>query len=195
MPSPNQRLDILHTILSEMEHSLSVVQVQHLAMVTHGFVGADLAALCNEAALVCIRRYQKFKVSSDYHSFGRSVIAEEQHKFNEVAHKANDDHMISEPVLLQDEGSISGVCQNLVSSSISEHTFTSDPLTCVSSNEVVADSEDSFNSSEIKCKLKVVFEDFEIARMKVRPSAMREVCLLFHFVIIILLKTDGISWK
>ncbi|KGN43948.1 calmodulin-interacting protein 111 isoform X1 [Cucumis sativus] len=177
VPSPNQRLDILHTILSEMEHSLSVVQVQHLAMVTHGFVGADLAALCNEAALVCIRRYQKFKVSSDYHSFGRSVIAEEQHKFNEVAHKANDDHMISEPVLLQDEGSISGVCQNLVSSSISEHTFTSDPLTCVSSNEVVADSEDSFNSSEIKCKLKVVFEDFEIARMKVRPSAMREVIL------------------
>lgn len=195
MPSPNQRLDILHTILSEMEHSLSVVQVQHLAMVTHGFVGADLAALCNEAALVCIRRYHEFRVSSDCLSSGRSVVAEEQHKFTEVDHKANVDHMILEPVLSQDAKSKSGVCPNLASSSISEHTFTSDPLTCVSSNEVVADSEDILNSSEIKGRLKVVFEDFEVARMKVRPSAMREVCLLFHFVIIILLKTDGILWN
>ncbi|CAK9309168.1 unnamed protein product [Citrullus colocynthis] len=177
VPSPNQRLDILHTILSEMEHSLSVVQVQHLAMVTHGFVGADLAALCNEAALVCIRRYHEFRVSSDCLSSGRYVVAEEQHKFTEVDHKANVDHLILEPVLSQDARSKSGVCPNLASSSISEHTFTSDPLTCVSSNEVVADSEDILNSSEIKGRLKVVFEDFEVARMKVRPSAMREVIL------------------
>ncbi|XP_038887604.1 calmodulin-interacting protein 111 isoform X2 [Benincasa hispida] len=177
VPSPNQRLDILHTILSEMEHSLSVVQVQHLAMVTHGFVGADLAALCNEAALVCIRRYHEFKVSSDCHSSGRSVIAEEQHKFIEVDYKANVDHMILEPVLSQDARSISSVCPNLESSSLSEHTSTSDPLACMSSNEVVADSEDIFNSFEIKGRLKIAFEDFEMARMKVRPSAMREVIL------------------
>ncbi|KAJ8760593.1 hypothetical protein K2173_015260 [Erythroxylum novogranatense] len=59
VPSPLQRQDILNVLLSKKEHSLSDVQVQHLAMVTHGFVGADLAGLCNEAALVCLRRYIK----------------------------------------------------------------------------------------------------------------------------------------
>ncbi|XP_022952508.1 calmodulin-interacting protein 111 isoform X1 [Cucurbita moschata] len=177
VPSPNQRLDILHTILSEMEHSLSVVQVQHLAMVTHGFVGADLAALCNEAALICIRRYHEFKVSTDCVSSGRSVIAEEQHMVTKVDNEANVDHIISEPVLSKDARSISGICSNSAPLSFSEDTLTSESLACVSSNEVVADSEDIFNSSEIKCRLKVAFEDFEMARMKVRPSAMREVIL------------------
>lgn len=177
MPSPNQRLDILHTILSEMEHSLSVAQVQHLAMVTHGFVGADLAALCNEAALICIRQYHEFKVSTDFVSSGRSVIAEEQHMVTKVDNEADVDHRISESVLSKDARSISGICSNSAPLSFSEDTLTSESLACVSSNEVVADSEDIFNSSEIKCRLKIAFEDFEMARMKVRPSAMREVCL------------------
>ncbi|CBI32813.3 unnamed protein product, partial [Vitis vinifera] len=93
VPSPGQRYDILLNLLSEMENSLSDMQIQQLATVTHGFVGADLAALCNEAALVCLRRYVK------------SFIMEEE------------------------------------------------------------------------CMLVVTFEDFEKARMKIRPSAMREVIL------------------
>jgi transitional endoplasmic reticulum ATPase len=32
------------------------VELDHLAAITHGFVGADLAALCREAALSCLRR-------------------------------------------------------------------------------------------------------------------------------------------
>ncbi len=32
------------------------VDLQHLADITHGFVGADLHALCREAAMVCLRR-------------------------------------------------------------------------------------------------------------------------------------------
>ncbi len=32
------------------------VDVAHLAAVTHGFVGADLEALCREAAMICLRR-------------------------------------------------------------------------------------------------------------------------------------------
>ncbi|KAF2291020.1 hypothetical protein GH714_018469 [Hevea brasiliensis] len=62
VPSPKQRLDILNTLLTQMEHSLSEMQVQNLAMATHGFVGADLASLCNEAALVCLRRCKVQKV-------------------------------------------------------------------------------------------------------------------------------------
>ena len=33
------------------------VDMEHLAHVTHGFVGADLAALCREAAMSCLRRF------------------------------------------------------------------------------------------------------------------------------------------
>jgi transitional endoplasmic reticulum ATPase len=32
------------------------VQLAHLANITHGFVGADLMALCREAAMICLRR-------------------------------------------------------------------------------------------------------------------------------------------
>nr|KYP64075.1 hypothetical protein KK1_018663 [Cajanus cajan] len=99
VPSPKQRSDILFTLLSEMDHTLSELQIEHLATVTHGFVGADLAALCNEAALICLRHYANFK------------------------------------------------------------TY-----------EITLDS----GEEEI---LKVSFEDFQKARMKIRPSAMREVIL------------------
>jgi len=34
----------------------SDVDVDHLAAITHGFVGADLEALCREAAMICLRR-------------------------------------------------------------------------------------------------------------------------------------------
>jgi len=32
------------------------VEIGHLAKITHGFVGADLEALCREAAMICLRR-------------------------------------------------------------------------------------------------------------------------------------------
>ena len=32
------------------------VEIGHLAEITHGFVGADLEALCREAAMICLRR-------------------------------------------------------------------------------------------------------------------------------------------
>ena len=56
MPSPSQRYDVLLALLNEKEHRLLDSDIHHLAMTTHGFVGADLASLCNEAAFVCLRR-------------------------------------------------------------------------------------------------------------------------------------------
>lgn len=43
--------------LSSVKHCLSPDQLQQLAATTHGFVGADLAALVNEAALAALRRH------------------------------------------------------------------------------------------------------------------------------------------
>ncbi|KAM3738661.1 hypothetical protein ACB098_09G147200 [Castanea mollissima] len=131
VPSPKLRLDILVTLLSEMQHSLLDIQVQHLATVTHGFVGADLAALCNEAALVCLRRYVKFKHSShDLHS--------------------------------------STLCKG-VSSDIQ-------PSFCLKGT-IPKIADNIMDGIDEECRLRVTFEDFERARMKVRPSAMREVIL------------------
>ncbi|KAK9923455.1 hypothetical protein M0R45_031874 [Rubus argutus] len=116
VPSPKQRLEILHVLVGEMEHRLSDVQVHQLANATHGFVGSDLAALCNEAAFSSLRRYVNSRYPLDY------------------LHRTSSTY----------EG-------------------------C--SNSLMGTNPDD----DIVEELKVAFEDFENARMKVRPSAMREV--------------------
>ncbi|GAV66889.1 AAA domain-containing protein [Cephalotus follicularis] len=142
VPSPKQRLDILHTLLSEMKHSLVHLQVQQLATTTHGFVGADLAALCNEAALVCLRRFAKIKKSGgDLHSNG-TVVAYES---------------CSDSIVEGSDCLVSNITDNFQNGN------------STSSKQSTLMEEESI--------LQLIFEDFEKARMKVRPSAMREVIL------------------
>ena len=64
MPSPGQRLDILQHLLVGVQHSLDDEDLKSIAQETHGFVGADLAALCNEAAFCALRRYISLKENS-----------------------------------------------------------------------------------------------------------------------------------
>ncbi len=60
VPDETGRLEVLHIhsrgmpLTSEGEGK---VDLQHLAKITHGFVGADLNALCREAAMKALRRY------------------------------------------------------------------------------------------------------------------------------------------
>ena len=42
--------------LRRLHHALGDAEVAALAAAAHGFVGADLAALCEEAALAALRR-------------------------------------------------------------------------------------------------------------------------------------------
>ncbi|KAJ4795297.1 cell division cycle 48 [Rhynchospora pubera] len=119
VPSPEQRLDILTTILSIMDNSLSQTELQMLASETHGFVGADLAALGNEAALNALRRHIKLK--------GRKT---------------------AEAIVA-------------LSESLSKLTVSSEDVTGMIEEE----------------DLMVTIEDFEKAKLKVCPSAMREVML------------------
>ena len=42
--------------LRRLRHALGDAEVAALAAAAHGFVGADLAALCEEAALAALRR-------------------------------------------------------------------------------------------------------------------------------------------
>jgi transitional endoplasmic reticulum ATPase len=55
IPDRNGRLEILE-IHSRGMPLAQDVDVAHLAEITHGFVGADLEALCREAAMSCLRR-------------------------------------------------------------------------------------------------------------------------------------------
>lgn len=55
IPDRNGRLEILE-IHSRGMPLAEDVDLAHLAEITHGFVGADLEALCREAAMICLRR-------------------------------------------------------------------------------------------------------------------------------------------
>ncbi|MEJ2717113.1 MAG: CDC48 family AAA ATPase [Deltaproteobacteria bacterium] len=55
IPDRNSRLEILE-IHSRGMPLAEDVDMLHLAEITHGFVGADLEALCREAAMICLRR-------------------------------------------------------------------------------------------------------------------------------------------
>ncbi|MEW5785144.1 MAG: CDC48 family AAA ATPase [Bacillota bacterium] len=56
VPGREDRLEILHIHTRGMPLSPNV-NLEHLSRVTHGFVGADLQALCREAAFNCLREY------------------------------------------------------------------------------------------------------------------------------------------
>lgn len=55
IPDRNGRQEILE-IHSRGMPLASDVDMSHLGEITHGFVGADLEALCREAAMICLRR-------------------------------------------------------------------------------------------------------------------------------------------
>ncbi|KAK9194366.1 hypothetical protein WN944_005071 [Citrus x changshan-huyou] len=175
VPSPAQRLEILHALLSGMEHSLLDSEVEYLSMATHGFVGADLAALCNEAALVCLRRYSKIQTSSDVlHSTG-TLFEFEGHS----------------DTMLQDSDCSRNITESSRDCLDSASPCTSDLPTSLLSSSLplrgtvseiadnfhngVSDSSGGMFMSEKGCALKLELVDFEKSRMKVRPSAMREV--------------------
>ncbi|XP_077465165.1 ATPase family gene 2 protein homolog A [Stigmatopora argus] len=56
VPSPAERADILHKQLKSIPCSASEQEVTKLADAAHGYVGADLAAVCKEAGLNALRR-------------------------------------------------------------------------------------------------------------------------------------------
>ncbi|XP_070613785.1 ATPase family gene 2 protein homolog A [Erythrolamprus reginae] len=61
VPNSQDRLDILRKVLSKTPHSLSASDLTQLADGAHGYVGADLAALCKEAGMHALRRILRKK--------------------------------------------------------------------------------------------------------------------------------------
>lgn len=78
LPTASEREAILHKYLRHIPHELSIAEV---AKMTVGFNGASLAALTNEAALLCLRqneiqvRMEHFLAVRDKVMFGKKKIA------------------------------------------------------------------------------------------------------------------------
>lgn len=167
VPSPAQRLDILNTLLTDLEHLLSESHIQHLAMSTHGFVGADLAALCNEAALVCLRRYSKSSGTTSNEGNSDIIVGESDSSHRFIKNSRNSSDIASSSV----SGEVVPISERLPSGDIAGTVSE----TADNSQNGGGSIYGGFFVAEEDNSLNVTFEDFEKARLKVRPSAMREV--------------------
>ncbi|NXG06067.1 SPAT5 protein, partial [Sakesphorus luctuosus] len=86
IPNAQDRLDILQKLLKKVPHSLTEMELAQLADSAHGYVGADLAALCKEAGLYALRRaLGKSPNLSDTEVAGSVMIA-----FNDFLQGMND---------------------------------------------------------------------------------------------------------
>ncbi|KAI8362938.1 P-loop containing nucleoside triphosphate hydrolase protein [Mortierella sp. GBAus27b] len=56
IPDAKARAEILTALLKKTPNTLTQTQIDHLASISHGYVGADLAAVCREAGLKTINR-------------------------------------------------------------------------------------------------------------------------------------------
>lgn len=56
IPNASDREDILRTLLRNVPHSFTEDDLKSFAEMAHGYVGADLTAVCNEAGLMSFKR-------------------------------------------------------------------------------------------------------------------------------------------
>ncbi|CAM6119230.1 unnamed protein product [Calypogeia fissa] len=138
VPSPADRQGILQVLLRNMRHALKPPDIAELAASTHGFVGADLSALCNEAGMSALRRNVQLQDSqSPLEDLERSIASLQinsdstELSANRVLNSSARDLSRGQARVLEGQGS----------------------------------------------PLEITLEDFQVAKTKVRPSAMREVAL------------------
>ncbi|KAL7741464.1 hypothetical protein ACLKA6_000785 [Drosophila palustris] len=55
VPTPQSRREILRCLLQPLEHKISDVEIEEIASITHGYVGADLANLVYAATLTALK--------------------------------------------------------------------------------------------------------------------------------------------
>ncbi|KAF9149804.1 Spermatoproteinsis associated protein 5 [Linnemannia schmuckeri] len=64
IPDAKARAEILVALLKRIPNTLTTSEIDHLASISHGYVGADLAAVCREAGLKTIHRVMSKQVKS-----------------------------------------------------------------------------------------------------------------------------------
>ncbi|CCG80922.1 Ribosome biogenesis factor recycling AAA family ATPase [Taphrina deformans PYCC 5710] len=73
IPDAKSRLQILQIMLENIPHTLSSEFIENVASKTHGFVGADLSAVCRESVLITIKTGLKDGIGEE------QLIVEEEH--------------------------------------------------------------------------------------------------------------------
>ncbi|GJJ68372.1 AAA family ATPase [Entomortierella parvispora] len=81
IPDARARADILSALLKKIPNTLNQEQIEHLASISHGYVGADLAAVCREAGLKTIHRLMSGATSSERNSSDLSEASLLQEQF------------------------------------------------------------------------------------------------------------------
>jgi AAA family ATPase len=71
IPNKDARLDILSKLVQNMKHSLNVTDLEDIADQAHGYVGADLAAVCREAGLAALQRIRTNNPSISDHELSQ----------------------------------------------------------------------------------------------------------------------------
>lgn len=182
MPSPRQRFDVLQSLLNGMDHALVDSQVQYLASVTHGYVGADLASLCDQAALVCLKCHVK-STYSNYSSAATNGSVQLKESCTKLNGCSLDLKISSGLSSVNKHNPTDSVSLDLSAPAESALNCHSDPET--QHVELELQNVDHISSENVSvesnggCYLKISFEHFEVAMRKVRPSAMREVTFCF----------------
>ncbi|KAF9929344.1 spermatogenesis associated protein 5 [Linnemannia zychae] len=81
IPDAKARTEILEALLKRIPNTLTKSQVEELASISHGYVGADLAAVCREAGLKTIHRV----MSKDQSRFVKCEAKELQEQFSTMS--------------------------------------------------------------------------------------------------------------
>ena len=120
IPDRNGRLEILE-IYSRGMPLANDVNMGHLAAITHGFVGADLEALCREAAMSCLRTIISgidFSLTAiPYEQLGALQVSMEHflQAFTDVEPSAIREVFVEVPDIRWDDiGGLDGVKEHLV---------------------------------------------------------------------------------
>ena len=138
--------------LKDLRHSLTEHDVDSLAAAAHGFVGADLAAICNEAAMAALRRIiTTAKCPSSAAPAPASGSSPAPYRIGQNNYAQN-------------------------SPGRSRPSQTSPSGIAAQSTAAPAATADASANSHV-AELQVTLADFKVAETRVQPSAMREVGL------------------
>ncbi|KAF5843411.1 P-loop containing nucleoside triphosphate hydrolase protein [Dunaliella salina] len=165
VPGPQARADVLRARLQLVpRHSLEDADIEALANAAHGYVGADLAALVNEAALVALRRVVAMRQQQQQRGAGQlgfdsaGVIQVKRRRGETGSHSAGGDSAPSE----QDVNP----CPERAASEDGPPSGQDLPI-----------SEGAHSAVCEPAELCVTKADFATAEARVRPSALRELAV------------------
>ncbi|PWA02713.1 hypothetical protein BB558_001141 [Smittium angustum] len=172
VPSNEERLEIFKVIMKDVPNILSEEELTTISDSCHGFVGADIAALCREAGLNAIKRLYSLETSSK-ESLEPKIEENSKPNTNQT-NKVESDKRTS-------KGSTKSLLEQ--NDDNLENSFLKMSLEINLNEKNSGTSDKNINNKEERYgndrldQLYLTFNDFVSAAPSVKPSSMREVAL------------------